>query len=404
MDIDKNHLLTINKQTAEFIRQNKDTDMHTLAFKKNKDVDMSVALEQIAGYQKAHKKLPQWHATDGILYPPPISMEQCSSERTALYKASLLGNTADSTIADLTGGFGVDFSYMARGCAKAIYVERQERLCQIARHNFKLLGLENTQIVCADSEHYIDEMPCVDIIFLDPARRNINGGRTFAISDCTPDAITLLPRLLGKSSKTIIKLSPMLDWHKAVDDFKGHVAEVHIVAVNNECKELLLILTPNITVTPKIVCRNNDDEFSYYSNNDNIAIPNSDIVSPIYNIIRCNDYLLVPNAAIMKAGCFRQLTAAFGIAPISDNSHLFISPVPIETFPGNHYRITAITSMNKKELKLTIGNIKQANIAVRNFPMSVAELRKRLKIKDGGNTFIFATTLRNGSHVLIVCS
>lgn len=387
-----------DKATAEFIATHRNDDVRTLAFKRADGVNMPLALEQIAGYQKARRKLPQWSGVDGMLFPPSLSMEQCSSEQTALYKASLLASCSGS-FADLTGGFGVDFSYLAARFAKATYIERNPKLCAIARHNFALLGLTHAEVVCGDSVECLRNLAPVDVIYLDPARRDANGGRTFAIADCTPDAVALLPLLLEKAETVMIKLSPMLDWHKAVIDFRGHVAEVHIVAVDNECKELLLILRRNTTECPKVVCVNNGSVFS---------------PTPYIYIIRCSapsvdfsqlhGFLLVPNAAIMKAGCFAQVAEAFSVAQISDNSHLFVADAPVEDFPGSTYRIDTVTTMNKKGLKAAIGGIKKANIAVRNFPLTVAELRKRLKINDGGNIFIFATTLCDGSHVLIVCS
>lgn len=401
-----------DKATAEFIATHRNYDVRMLAFKRADGVDMPLALEQIAGYQKARRKLPQWSGVEGMLFPPSLSMEQCSSEQTALYKVSLLASCSDSfaggschpaacsgSFADLTGGFGVDFSYLAARFAKATYIERNPKLCAIARHNFALLGLTHAEVVCGDSVECLRNLAPVDVIYLDPARRDANGGRTFAIADCTPDAVALLPLLLEKAETVMIKLSPMLDWHKAVADFRGHVAEVHIVAVDNECKELLLILRRDTTECPKVVCVNNGCVFS---------------PTPYIYIIRCSapsvdfsqlhGFLLVPNAAIMKAGCFAQVAEAFSVAQISDNSHLFVADAPVEVFPGSTYRIDTVTTMNKKELKAAIGGIKKANIAVRNFPLTVAELRKRLKINDGGNIFIFATTLCDGSHVLIVCS
>ncbi|MBO4964267.1 MAG: SAM-dependent methyltransferase [Prevotella sp.] len=401
-----------DKATAEFIATYRNYDVRMLAFKRADGVDMPLALEQIAGYQKARRKLPQWSGVEGMLFPPSLSMEQCSSEQTALYKVSLLASCSarsaggschpaacSGSFADLTGGFGVDFSYLAARFAKATYIERNPKLCAIARHNFALLGLTHAEVVCGDSVECLRNLAPVDVIYLDPARRDANGGRTFAIADCTPDAVALLPLLLEKAETVMIKLSPMIDWHKAVTDFCGHVAEVHIVAVDNECKELLLILRRDTTECPKVVCVNNGCVFS---------------PTPYIYIIRCSapsvdfsqlhGFLLVPNAAIMKAGCFAQVAEAFSVAQISDNSHLFVADAPVEGFPGSTYRIDTVTTMNKKELKATIGGIKKANIAVRNFPLTVAELRKRLKINDGGNIFIFATTLCDGSHVLIVCS
>ncbi|MCH5310865.1 MAG: SAM-dependent methyltransferase [Prevotella sp.] len=399
--------MTANESTLNFIREHRNDDVRSVAFIRAEGVDMPFALEQIAGYQKARKKLPRWSKVEGLVYPPSLSMEQCSSERTAEYKVSLLRGKK-GRMADLTGGFGVDFSYLAQNFEEAVYVERQEKLCRIAEHNFRLLGLNHARVVCDDCESFLKQMPQMDVIYLDPARRDDRGGRTFAISDCTPDIVALLPQLLEKAETIMVKLSPMLDWHKAVVDFGGHVTEVHIVAVDNECKELLLLIGREITDSLRIVCRNNDSEFAYIDKPTN-ALYN--------NIIMCKDsahapsacmpsadyWLLVPNVAVMKAGCFGQIREVFGIAPLSANSHLFVSPVPVEGFPGSAFRIECVTTMNKKELRTALNGITRANIAVRNFPISAADLRKRLKMQDGGNVFIFATTLHDNSHVLIIC-
>ena len=365
---------------------------------------MQQALLQIAGWQTACTKLPEWAATDGIIYPPRLSMEQCSSEATAKYKAKVL-DPSPSTVIDLTGGFGVDFSYMARGFQKAVYVERQPHLCEAARHNFQLLGLENAEVVCGDGVEYLKNLPFPFnaqsplTIYLDPARRDENGKKTYAISDCTPDVVALKDLLLEKAGRVMIKLSPMLDWHKAVDDL-GEVVEVHIVSVDNECKELLLVLAKNPAAPLRVVCANirHDAEtelFEFFPSNDNLSIP-------LFPTLRERDFLYEPNASIMKAGCFAEVAHRFGVQPTGSNSHLFLSPQFIPDFPGRKFQIEKVTSMNKKELKHVIGGLTKANITVRNFPLSVAELRKRLKLADGGDTYIFATTLGEKDHVLLI--
>ena len=232
-----------SEATIAFIRQNADADVRQLALRGTKDpeVDLPFALDQIAGRQTARHKLPSWAAIDGIVYPPHLSMEQCSSEQTARYKARLIGS--GGTMVDLTGGFGVDFSFLARGFQRAVYVERQEQLCAIARENFRLLGLSQAEVVCADSTDYLQTMSPVDFIYADPARRDNHGARTYGISDCTPDVLALRDLLLSKARRVLLKLSPMLDWRKAVSDLgEQYVREVHIVSVGNECKELLLLL------------------------------------------------------------------------------------------------------------------------------------------------------------------
>ena len=390
----------------EFIREHRHDDVRQLALQAARypDIDMQQALQQIAGWQTARTKLPEWAATDGIIYPPRLSMEQCSSEATAKYKAKVL-DPSPSTIIDLTGGFGVDFSYMARGFQKAVYVERQPHLCEAARHNFQLLGLENAEVVCGDGVEYLKNMPSPFnaqsrlTIYLDPARRDENGKMTYAISNCTPDVVALKDLLLEKAGRVMIKLSPMLDWHKAVDDL-GEVVEVHIVSVDNECKELLLVLAKNPAAPLRVVCANirHDTEtelFEFIPSNDNLSIP-------LFPVLRERDFLYEPNASIMKAGCFAEVADHFGVQPTGSNSHLFLSPQFIPDFPGRKFQIEQVTSMNKKELKHVIGGLTKANITVRNFPLSVAELRKRLKLADGGDTYIFATTLGEKDHVLLI--
>ena len=390
----------------EFIREHRHDDVRQLALQAARypDIDMQQALQQIAGWQTARTKLPEWAATDGIVYPPRLSMEQCSSEATAKYKAKVL-DPSTSTVIDLTGGFGVDFSYMARGFQKAVYVERQPHLCEAARHNFQLLGLENAEVVCGDGVEYLKNLPSPFhppsplTIYLDPARRDENGKKTYAISDCTPDVVALKDLLLENAGRVMIKLSPMLDWHKAVDDL-GEVVEVHIVSVDNECKELLLVLAKNPAAPLRVVCANirHDTEtelFEFFPSNDSLSIP-------LFPTLRERDFLYEPNASIMKAGCFAEVAQRFGVQPTGSNSHLFLSPQFIPDFPGRKFQIEQVTSMNKKELKHVIGGLTKANITVRNFPLSVAELRKRLKLADGGDTYIFATTLGEKDHVLLI--
>ncbi len=390
----------------EFIREHRHDDVRQLALQAARypDIDMQQALQQIAGWQTARTKLPEWAATDGIIYPPRLSMEQCSSEATAKYKAKVL-DPSPSTVIDLTGGFGVDFSYMARGFQKAVYVERQPHLCEAARHNFQLLGLENAEVVCGDGVEYLKNLPSPFnaqsplTIYLDPARRDENGKKTYAISDCTPDVVTLKDLLMEKAGRVMIKLSPMLDWHKAVDDL-GEVVEVHIVSVDNECKELLLVLAKNPAAPLRVVCANirHDTEtelFEFFPSNDSLS-------NSLFPALRERDFLYEPNASIMKAGCFAEVADRFGVQPTGSNSHLFLSPQFIPDFPGRKFQIEKVTSMNKKELKHAIGGLTKANITVRNFPLSVAELRKRLKLADGGDTYIFATTLGEKDHVLLI--
>lgn len=496
-----NHSTEImNQATLDFIRQHQDDDVRQLAFLGSKypEVDMPFALDQIRGRKMARVKLPRWASIDGIIYPPHISMEQCSSEQTALYKAELAARllglspsssengeekekesenasnlhlseicefagkgAVDSEFAkneatckkqqilteleenvneikeephegdfseetgfvDLTGGFGVDFSYIAsRLGVKSMYVERQAHLCEAAKENFGRLGLKNAivkngdgievlhsfaskkETAASDSLGITEDQPQsllktnlgLKLIFIDPARRDDAGNKVVSLKDCTPDVTVLQEEMLSKADYVIIKLSPMLDWHRAVSEL-SHVREVHIISVNNECKELLLVLSARNMGNLRIYCVNDAQSFVC----DELDMESSSVkIAP--STLEEMQYLYEPNASLMKAGCFGVLSGRYDARMLSKNSHLFVSQVPIEAFPGRSFRIIAISSFNKKELKRHLSGITKANIATRNFPLSVAELRKRLKLKDGGETYIFATTLSDESHVLVI--
>ena len=394
--------------TAEFIREYRERDIRQLALQANRfpDVDMPYALDQIQGWQIARRKLPKWAACDGVIFPPHLSMEQCSSEPTAQYKLNLAMEWAErvghaSRMTDLTGGFGVDFSFTSCAFAAATYVERNEQLCHIVEHNLPLLGLNNATVVCADAVEYLSTVEPQTMLFLDPARRDEHGAKTVMLADCTPDVVQLLPKLLEKSRFTMLKLSPMLDWHKAVDDLQGTVREVHIVSVGGECKELLLVLSNVVESELKVYCA----DLSTASDTSSLFVYTPGSSAPVTNSklkTQNSKFVHEPNASIMKAGCFDELAAAYGVSPVSRNSHLFLSDEPIEGFPGGSFVVERVTTMNKGELRKALVGIEKANIATRNFPLTVAELRKRLKIKDGGDVYIFATTTAEGEHLLLI--
>lgn len=444
----------MNQATIDFIRQHQEEDVRQLAFLGSKypDVDMPFALDQIRGRQMARTKLPRWANIDGIIYPPHISLEQCSSEVTATYKAELaarlvkknqqnarIGHSLEKiNFLDMTGGFGVDFSYIAaRLGVKSMYVERQAHLCAAAKENFERLGLENATVKNGDGVEILHslEKP-LQLIFIDPARRDDAGNKVVSLQDCTPDVTLLQDEMLEKSDFVIIKLSPMLDWHRAVSELKC-VREVHIVSTGNECKELLLVLsssfgkktkfsvgadedkaskTDDETSLLKIYCINDNQVMSYDESDKSVVSIASGIECGIVELEKCSSeenelsqdsskplYLYEPNASLMKAGCFGAISSRYGVKMLEKNSHLFISDKPVHDFPGRAFRIKAVSSFNKKELKRQLSGVTKANIATRNFPLSVAELRKRFKLKDGGDTYIFATTLSDESHVLFIC-
>ena len=446
----------MNDETREFVAMHRNEDVRELALKAKRveGLDLPLALDQIAGWQIARKKLPQWASCEGIVYPPHISMEQCSSQFTAQYKSEVaqtllapaatvrarvsdsgesdnqttksepqLSDSAESVMqtaksafqlsdspesdtlvarramVDLTGGFGVDFSYLARGFSQATYVERQRHLCDLAEHNMAALGLDQARIVCGDGVEYLRQMGPVDFIYLDPARRDEHGSRTYAIEDCTPNVLELRDLLLAKSQCTLVKLSPMLDWRKAVADFDGTVREVHIVATGNECKELLLVLGQQVheePSAPRVFCVNDNQRIDYDS-----AAYTQGLRIGGKPLPEAKNYLYEPNASIMKAGCFDLVEERFGVTQVGPSSHLFVSATPVADFPGRGFAIEAIGGMNKKDIKRLLNGTKQANIAVRNFPLTAPQLRKKLKLADGGPVYLFGTTMQGCDHVLL---
>ena len=388
-------MLQVSEATWRFVREHAGDDVRRLALQADRfpDVDMPFALDQIAGREMARRKLPLWASVDGIVYPPHLSMEQCSSEVAARYKASLVSG---GTFVDLTGGMGVDCSFMAQSFESAVYVEQLGHLCPIAEHNFHLLGRDNISVVNGDGVQYLHEMQPADVIYLDPARRDTAGRRTYGIADCTPDLTTLADELLRKAPIVLVKLSPMLDVSQTLHSLPS-VSDVHIVSVGGECKELLVMMRRNHNGPTSIHCVNDGHVFTY---DHDVAEPPAAVWDGEWHDgLR----LYEPNPSVMKAGCFNHVAAHYGMQVVSHDSHLFISGNKTESFTGRQFAIDAICTMNKTELRNTLGTLKHANVAVRNFPMRTADLSRRLRLKDGGDTYIFGTTTATGKHILLLC-
>lgn len=386
----------MNEETKQFIAQHRTSDTRTLALQAARypAVDMREAITQIEGWQAAKNKLPEWAATEEIIYPPRISMEQCSSETTALYKASLVQGTS---IADLTGGFGIDCSYMSRKFTKAIYIERNTLLCDIARHNFSKLGLRHTTIINGESEEALLALPQQDWIFIDPARRDGDGRKVVALADCTPDVTSMENVMLQKSHKVMIKCSPMLDIKAASRELRN-ISEIHIVAVGNECKELLFILSGEGASTPPIHCINITN-----SGNETFTFTDREEEEASVNYAKeVHSYIYEPNAAIQKGGCYKALANVTGTEKLHPNSQLFTANRLIPDFPGRRFKVEKVFGFTKREIK-EISSIGKANITVRNFPDSVQMLRKKLKLSEGGNDYLFATTTADERKVIILC-
>lgn len=386
----------ISATLNEFVKEHENDDIHVLALRaiQYPEIDMQLAIRQITGRQIAKEKIPGWYINENILYPKHLSLEQSSSEKTARYKANLVDG---ERMVDLTGGMGVDFSFLATRFKQAVYVEQQTELTEIATHNFKELGLANVTVKNTDALSYLQEAAPADLIYIDPARRDTTGRKTVSIEDCTPNILEFENLLDKKGKLTMIKLSPMLDISLALKSLSD-ISDVHIVSHNNECKELLFIK------------RKTNGETRYHCVN--IQKEKTDILSftreqeektAIGYKPQIGKYLYEPNASITKAGAYKYLSTYYNIDKIHPNSHLYTSDSLISDFHGRSFIIENVCSLNKKDVKQHLQNIKQANITTRNFPLSVQELRKRTGLKEGGEIFIFATTLANEKKVLLIC-
>lgn len=390
-------MIELSDKTKRFIDEHITDDVFALGFQAARypDVDMHAAILQIEGRQKAKEKLPTWYAHENIVYPPHLSLEQCSSEKTALYKSTLVSG---NTFADLTGGLGVDTYFIARHFRKAVYVERQTELSEIAAHNFDVLGLHDIEVINSDGCEVLELMTPVDLIYVDPARRNTYGNKIFAIADCDPNLIDINNMLLQKAEKVMVKLSPMLDLYAAMNQLK-YVIDVHVVSHNNECKELLLLLGRQTHENPMIHCVNimSDQFISFEFTREEEATA----FCPYATTIR--QYLYEPNASILKAGAFKTVATRYEIEKLHPNSHLYTSDKLISHFPGKVLDVIGKSSFNKKEIHHLTADLLKANISTRNFPLTAVELHKRLHLKEGGNDYLYATTAENGQHVVIRC-
>ena len=384
--------MNLNETTRQFIRENLNADVPTLALKKAPvGTDVSLALRQIEARQLLRKKVPSWSDNEDLLFPAHLSIEQCSSEAAALYKANLLQG---DSFADLTGGLGVDAYFITQHFVQTEYIEPQSELCALARHNFSTFG-KNIEVKNETAETYLAHCAPKDCIFIDPARRDANGRKTVSISDCSPDVVALQDLLLEKAGKVMVKLSPMLDISKALEELHS-VKEVHVVAVANECKELDLVMERGFQGLPRFVCVNlltdqSELRFTMEEERNSQERITEGVAS----------YLYEPNPAVMKAGCFRLLSERYDIHKLHRNSHLFTSERLNQDFPGRIFEVEGWAPYNKKLRNGLLSDVRKASIAVRNFPLSVAELRKALKMDDGDETYLFATTLKGERKVVI---
>ena len=383
-------------ETKEFINKHLDENIHQLALQSSRFplVDISMAIRQINGKQKIKSKVPLFYNNDEVLYPIQLSLEQSSSESTAKYKSNLCEG---KSLVDLTGGFGVDCCFMSERFEGATYVERQAELCALANHNYRVLNRNNIEVVHAETEQYLEEMNPVDWIFIDPARRNSSGKKVVFLSDCEPDVSALSLLLLQKAKRVMIKLSPMMDITAAVKELPN-TFEIHIISIENECKEVLLLLDQEVHSNPKITTVNlgknaKKDLFEFFQNEESVA--------QIGFASGSETYLYEPNASVMKSGAFKLISSKFELHKLHINTHLYTSVKLTLDFPGRVFRVENQSGNSKKELKELADKTPKANISVRNYPLSVDDLRKKLRIKEGGETYLFACTLANEQKVII---
>lgn len=394
----------------EYIVANRQRRVEDLALElsRRKDLDASFVLRQIEGWQRMRTKVPRWTEVDDIHFPPRLALEQCSGQPAAEYKARV-ARTLDGdhvSFCDLTGGMGIDFSFIAPLYNTCTYVEQRAELVEAARHNFPLLRLPETYIVHGDGIEHLKTMQSVDLLFLDPARRDANGGKTVLIEDCEPDVKALLPLLRSKCRWLMVKLSTMLDIRRTIATLPA-IREVHVFSSGGECKDLLLVIegeagqseTTAETTEPTIFCSDEHSTLTF--------TPSQETTTSCAPEERIEGYLFEPGPSIMKAGAYRTVAAHYGIAPLQANSHLYVAPHPVDDFQGRTFRIVATYTFSKQDLKALTASLKieggKANLTVRNFPASVADLRKRLKIKEGGSTYLFATTDAQDRKIIIAC-
>ena len=390
----------------QFIKEHATDDLTRLLLSAAKypGMDIPFLVDQIAVRRQIREKLPSWFENGQLVFPAKIAAEQCSSEQTAAYKQELIGESW--TICDLTGGLGIDSYFLSRKAKHLTYIERFPVYCEAAKHNFSVLEANNITIINADAAQVVDTLPEVDAFYIDPARRGESNKRVFALQDCEPNLPGLLPALLKRSPRVIAKLSPMADIQMTLELLPG-TTSVHVLSVRNECKELLLVLDGKAagatsdaaaadTRAPHVYCVNDDQRLDYDAAAYTRGLRIGD--APLPHELR---YLYEPNASIMKAGCFDVVEARFGAVQIGPSSHLFVSDEPVDGFPGRGFAIETIGGMGKKELKRLLSGLDRANIAVRNFPLTAPQLRKKLKLADGGDAYLFGTTMQGGDHVLI---
>lgn len=385
----------LNTGVQSFINKNLTTDIVSVALKGQgfPGVDSKELVQQIEAKEKCREKLPTWFNTPGIYYPNKLNIEQTSSEITAQYKAGIVNG---NSLLDLTGGLGVDSYFFSHKIAQVVHCEIDPDLAEIAQHNFKVLGKTNIDTHVGDGLALLSRSrPKPDWIFIDPSRRHNAKGKVFLLSDCLPNVPENLDLILGGAGHIMIKTSPLLDISAGLKELRS-VKEVHILSVKNEVKELLWILRSGhqgeITIKTTNLLPLGEEVFNFSMSDEKRA-------SPQYSAPLA--YLYEPNSTILKSGAFKLIGQRYGLHKLHEHSHLYTGDTPIP-FPGRRFKIERQLPFNKKAIQ-DLG-IAKANITTRNFPLPVAEIKKRFKIKDGGADYLFFTTDKNGKRIILKCS
>ena len=379
----------------QFIREHERDDPYQLALQAHRypNYPIPAIVEQLQARQKAKHKLPEWHATEGLLFPPSLSMEQCSSQATAQFKQRLVQG---QQLVDLTGGAGVDTYYLSQSFEQTDYVEQDPALATLAQHNFSVLGAHHVRTHTTSAEVFLQRMrDPADCIYLDPARRDDHNRKVFQLADSRPDVLALRDALLTKSSTVLLKTAPLLDIQAAVQALKK-IVQVYIVAVNNEVKEVLYRMANDVPAEPEIIAVNLrgdvEEFFAFYRSQEDQS--EASYADPL-------TYLYEPHAALMKAGAFKLIAQRFELYKLHPNTHLYTSDKLIPDFPGRTFWCQAVVPYQKKAVRQHLVQSK-ANITSRNFPDSVAAVRRKLGLKDGGDTYLFAARLSRGEPALII--
>ncbi|TDO73546.1 hypothetical protein EV143_105140 [Flavobacterium chryseum] len=385
----------LNKSIQDFITKNSGVSITTLALQKNPfpELEWVSILNQIEAKSKAKDKLPTWFSTENIIYPSKISVEQTSSEKTASYKASLISG---KTLIDLTGGFGVDDYYFSKKFKVVAHCEINEDLSAIVKHNFKQLDVKNCFCYADDSANILNEAESGfkwDWIYIDPSRRNDAKGKVFMLKDCLPNVPESLDFYFEKADSILIKTAPLLDISAGLSELK-FVKNIHIIALENEVKELLFEIhnqyRGEITIKTANILKDKIETFEF-------VLGEADY--PSYHLPQ--KYLYEPNSAIMKSGGFDEVSTSFNINKLHKHSHLYTSDDLID-FPGRTFEIEKLLSYGKNDMKTALLN-QQANVTTRNFPDTVENIRKKWKIKNGGNVYCFFTTDKNDNKIVLIC-